>query len=108
GLGCPGGGEGVHRVGLAAPAAVLAVGPVHLDDGDALGEEMTGQPSAVAAGSLDTDEVHLAEAAKPSEQRPVARWRGREAPNAELATDPVQGGDDMHIEMRVDAGVDEG
>ena len=46
---------GVDRVGLALPAAGLAVRPVDLDHGDAgLGEE-PGQPGPVGAGALDPD-----------------------------------------------------
>ncbi len=63
---------GVDRVGLAAQPACLAVGPVDLDDLDALPAQVPGQPGAVGAGALDTDLVDLAVAAHPPEQFGVA------------------------------------
>jgi hypothetical protein len=44
---------GVDRVGLALPAAGLAVGLLALDDGQAGGSDRAGQPDAEAAGALD-------------------------------------------------------
>jgi hypothetical protein len=45
---------GVDRVGLALPAAGLAVGLLALDDGQAGGSDRAGQPDPEAAGALDT------------------------------------------------------
>ena len=78
GLCCPSSGDGVLGIALASPAAPLAVGAVHLNHPHTLGMEMTDQPGSVAAGALDTDQLHLAEAAQPAHDAAVARSRGRE------------------------------
>lgn len=70
--------DGVERIGLAGPAALLAVGPVHLDDAYALVEEVAGQAGAVAAGALHADEGDGAEALQPGQQAAVAGPVGRE------------------------------
>ena len=66
GLGGPGGADGIERVGLALPAAVLAVGAVHLDDPDAGRGDVAGQAGAVAAGPLDPDQADGPEPAQPA------------------------------------------
>jgi hypothetical protein len=52
---------GVQRVGLAASAAGLAVGPVDLEHDLAMGDKQAGQGGAVAAGALHTPGVDLAQ-----------------------------------------------
>lgn len=51
----PGGGLGIDRVGLALPAASLAVRPVHLDQRHAVLAQEPGQASAVGAGAFHAD-----------------------------------------------------
>ena len=63
----PGGADGVERVGLALPAAVLAVGAAGLDDADAGGGEGAGQARAVAAGALDAGQADGPEPAQPAQ-----------------------------------------
>ena len=67
GLRGPGGADGVERVGLALPAAVLAVGAVDLDDADAGGGDVAGQAGAVAAGALDAGQADGPEPAQPAQ-----------------------------------------
>jgi hypothetical protein len=59
----PRGGFGVDGVGLAAPAAVLAVGPVHLHDPHTAGVQIASQPRPPRAATLDAHHHELAEAA---------------------------------------------
>ena len=64
GLGGAGGGLGVDRVGLALPAAGLAVRAVDLDQLDPGHPQMQRQPGPVGAGALDPDLVQLARSAR--------------------------------------------
>ena len=69
----PGGADRIERVGLARPAPVLAVGPVHLDDPDPGSGHVPGQPGTVAAGTLDRPGTH-------SRSRPARPAAGRSRP----------------------------
>ena len=97
GLGGPGGADGIQRVGLALPAAVLAVGAVHLDDPDAGRGDVAGQAGAVAAGPLDPDQADGPEPAQPAQQPGVAGRGGRELLDAEQPADGIQRGGDVHV-----------
>src|SRR6185437_8608644 len=77
-LGRPGRADRIQRIGLALPAAVLAVGAVHLDDPDAGRSDVAGQASAVTAGSLDPDQADSPEPAQPAQQAGIAGRRSRE------------------------------
>src|ERR1039457_3512320 len=99
--------SGVQRVGLALPAAVLAVGAVHFDDPDAGRGDVAGQARAVAAGALDADQGDGPETAPPAEQAGVAGRGDRELLDAEQPADGIQRGGDMHIGVGVHAAGDD-
>src|SRR5215218_4981981 len=65
GQGGPGGSLGVDRVGLAVSSAGAAVGPVDLDDLEAVGAGEAGQPSPIGAGAFDPDAFHRPKALRP-------------------------------------------
>src|ERR1039457_7666771 len=99
--------SGVQRVGLALPAAVLAVGAVHFDAPDAGRGDVAGQARAVAAGALDADQCAGPEPAHPAEQAGVAGRGDRELLDAEQPADGIQRGGDMHIGAGVHAAGDD-
>lgn len=68
---CSGGRFGIHRVGLAAPAAQLPVRPTHLVHLHPSGSELPEQAKPVGAATLDTDGDHIAELGQPRSQRDV-------------------------------------
>ena len=72
-----GGGLGIDRVGLAPPAAGLAVGAVDLNHDLALRAQEASQPGPIAAGPFHPAGCHLAKSAGPVQQRPIAARRGR-------------------------------
>jgi hypothetical protein len=78
GLRSPRGAHGIEGIGLARPAAVLAVGAIYLDDPDPGRGDMAGQARAIAAGPLDPDQAHGPEPAQPAQQPGVTGRRGRE------------------------------
>ena len=94
--------DGVHGVGLALAAALLAVGAVylhHLHPGPA---QVAGQAGPVAAGALHPDPRHRAEAGQPNQQLPVtSRGWSETRSTPRQPTDPVQRGGHVHIQMRV-------
>ena len=106
GLGGPGGADRIQRVGLALPAAVLAVGAVHLHDPDTGRGDVPGQASAVAAGPFDPDQAHGAEPAQPAQQPGIAGRGGRELLDAEQPADRIERGGDMHVGVGVHAAGD--
>ena len=106
GLRGAGGADGVERVGLALPAAVLPVGAVHLDDPDAGGGDVPGQAGAVAAGALDADQAHGPEPAQPAQQAGVAGRGGRELLDAEQPADGIERSGDVHVGVGVHAAGD--
>jgi hypothetical protein len=106
GLGGPGGADGIQRIGFALPAAVLAVGAVHLHDPDAGGRHVAGQACAVAAGPFDPDQAYSAEPAQPAEQTGVAGRADRELLDAEQPADRVERGRDVHVSVGVHAAGD--
>jgi hypothetical protein len=73
----PGGADRVGRVGLAVPAAMLAIRTRHLDHRHALGGEVAGQ-APPRAGALNTNGDDRTEGAQPAQQPPVASWCRRE------------------------------
>jgi hypothetical protein len=97
----PGGADSVQRVGLALPAAVLAVGAAGLDDADAGCGDVAGQAGAVAAGAFDPDQADGPEPAQPFQEAGVAGRAGRELPDAEQPADGIERGGDMHVGMSV-------
>ncbi len=76
-LGGMGGLDGVHGIGLAFAATLLAVGAVHLHHLHPRPAQVTGQAGPVAAGALHPDPHHRAEAGQPTQQLAVTRRRGR-------------------------------
>lgn len=56
----------------------MTVRPVDFDNGDALAVEGTGEPSPIAAGSFDADELDDPEIRQPTHKAPIASRRGRE------------------------------
>jgi hypothetical protein len=84
-----------------APAA-LAIGPVHLDHGDLVAQEVTGESRPVAAGPFDADELESPEALQPGQQVPVTRGCGGKALDTELGPSFVEGGRHVGVEVRVD------
>src|SRR5207237_756998 len=79
GLRGAGGGDGVLRVALASLAAPLAVGAIHLDHRNAVGEEVAGEAGSVAARALYAHQLHVAEVAQPAQRPPIAPSAGLEA-----------------------------
>ena len=93
----------VQRVGLALPAAVLAVGAVDLDDPDACCGDVAGQAGAVAAGPFDPDQADRPEPAQPAKQAGVSGRAGRELLHAEQSPDGIQRGGNVHVGVSVHA-----
>ena len=106
GLRRPGGLDGVEGIGLARPTPLLAVRPIDLDDVDAVGLQVTGEPGAVAASALDADQGDGSEAAQPAEQAPVAGGVRGKRLDAQQPADGVQGGGHMDVEVGVNASGD--
>jgi hypothetical protein len=88
----PAGGDRVDRVGLALPAAGLAIRPVDLDHRDGLGGQVAGQTGAVGAGALHPHLDQRAEAAQPGQQCHVAGCGGSELRVAEQPSRAVDRG----------------
>ena len=106
GLRGPGNTDRVQRVGPAVAAAVLPVGPVHLDDPDARRGHVPGQARAVAAGALDADQGDRPEPAQPARQAGVPGSRGRELLHSQQAAAGIQRGGDMGVRVGVHAAGD--
>jgi hypothetical protein len=106
GLGGPGGADRIEGIGLALPAAVLAVGADCLDDPDAGGGDVAGQAGAVAAGPFDPGQADGPEPAQPAQQAGVAGRGGRELPDAEQSSDGIKRGGDMYVSVGVHAAGD--
>ena len=69
---------------------------------------MAGQAGPVAAGALDTDDLHgPQEAAQPGQQAGVAGGGNLERFHAEQSADPVQGGSHMGVGVGVHAASDD-
>jgi hypothetical protein len=93
---------GVDRVGLATPPTLLPVGPVDLHDLVAAANKPAGQARGVAAGPLDPEALHRAQAAGPALElriAPHARWR-RGGPNN--PADLIHSGGHMDVFVAVD------
>jgi hypothetical protein len=101
GLRSAGGADRIQRVGLTLPAAVLPVGPVHLNDPDAGRADMPGQAGAVAAGALDPDQGDGPEPGQPLQQAGVAGRGDRELLDAEQPANRIQRGRDMRVGVGV-------
>ena len=104
----PGRGLGVDGVGLAPPAAHLAVGSVDLDYGDACGAEMAGEPGAVGAGALHPDAGQRPERAHPAQHLLIAACVGVEAGGAQQPRRGVYDRGDMGVFVGVDPAEDLG
>jgi hypothetical protein len=102
-LGGAGRADGVQRVGLALPAAVLAVGAARLHDPDAGRGDVAGQPGAVAPGPLDPDQADGPEPAQPAQQASVPGSRSRELPHAEQSPDRIERSGDVRVGVGVHA-----
>jgi hypothetical protein len=102
GLDRAGGGLGIGRVGLAAAAAGLAVGPVDLHHDLAVGGQKAGQGGTVGAGAFHAPGVGLTEPAGPGEQVLIAGGRGGDAAGADATAELVVGVGDMAVQVGVD------
>src|SRR4249920_2612962 len=78
-----------QRVGLALPAPVLAVRPVHLHDADTSRGDVPGQAGTVATGALDPDQADSPEPAQPVQQAGITRRGCLELPDAEQPADRI-------------------
>ena len=67
---------------------------------------MAGEAGAIGPGSLDTDDVYLAEAAQSGEQAPIAAERRLERLDSEERAVVVQGRGDVGVEVCVDTSGD--
>ena len=81
-------------------AARLAVGPVHLDDFDALAAQRPRDTGAVRARALDADLGQPALAQQPGEQLFVARRGGRELGHPEHAPQAVHRRRYVQVQVR--------
>jgi hypothetical protein len=84
------------------PAATLSVGSINLDHSDAFTVEVTGESSSVGAGALHAQQLNGPEAPQPGQQLVVAAWRRLEGLDSKESSPFVQGGGNMHVEVRVD------
>ena len=94
-------GFGVGGVGLAAPAAGLAVGAVHLPHAHTRRCEVAGEAGAVAAGAFDADAAQRAQRRQPGGQFAVTGARRRERRRPQQRPRGVNSGGDMDITVRV-------
>jgi hypothetical protein len=110
----PGRGDRVDRIGLALPAAGLAIAAVGLDHHDVLCGQVAGQAGAVGAGAFDPDLHQPAEGGQPGQQNRVAGSGGGELGIAEQPSGAVDRGrvvgsavgvhatEDIHVRARHD------
>jgi hypothetical protein len=98
--------DGVGGIGLAGGSSGLTVGPVDLDDLDAGGIQVPGQPGAIGARALHADPGHLTEGTHPGQQLSIAGSAGRKRLDAQQAADIVQGRGDMDVQVGVDSARD--
>src|SRR4029453_16513620 len=103
GLHGAGGGVGIDRVALAAPAAGGPVGSVDLQDPLAVAAQEAGQAGAVAAGALHPPGLDLAERVGPGQQLGVAAAGGRRHGGAKPAAELVSGRGHVQVLVGVDA-----
>jgi hypothetical protein len=89
-------------MGMVRQTAHLAVGAVDLDHMDAGAPKETSQPRAIGPGAFDADLGHGAEAVDPLKQTLVAAGCGDVGLHTQYATDRVQGGGHMDVQMGVD------
>jgi len=108
GLDRPGGGLGVQRVGLAAPAPGGPVGAVDLDHDLPMAAQKAGQGGAEGAGALDAPGVGLAEALRPVQQLGVAGRRGGDAGGVQAPAEGVLGDGDVDVGVGIDPNGDLG
>ena len=101
-------GLGVGGVGLAAPAARLAVRAVHLPHAHTRRGEVAGEAGAVAAGAFDADAAQLAQRRQPGGQFAVTGARRRERRRRQQPPDGVDSCGDMGVTVRVNAAEDLG
>jgi hypothetical protein len=94
---------GVQGVGLAAPAAVAAVGSVDLQDFDAGLGQVPGDTGPVAAGAFDADLAEVAKAAHPAQHGPVAGPGGGERLGPQHDRLGVDDRSDVQVLVGVDA-----
>jgi hypothetical protein len=94
--------DGVFGLGLALAPPALAVGSVDLDHAHVVGEEVPGEPRAIAAGSFDAHQLEVPEGLEPAEQNPIAPGCGLEALDAKQRSSLVEGGGHMDVEVCVD------
>ena len=102
GLGGPGGGLGIDRVGLALPAAGLAVRAVDLDQLHPDPLQIPSQPGAVDPGPLDPDPHQLPEPAQPAQQSGVTGRGGRELAVPQQPARRIECCDRVGVFVRVD------
>jgi TrwC relaxase len=85
----PGRLDGIQRVGLAGPAAGLAVGAVDLDYLHPCGPQVAGQPGSVGAGALHADPGHRPEPGQPVKEPPVPAGGGGEFRDCQQPADLI-------------------
>jgi hypothetical protein len=102
-LGRPGRFDGIDGVGLAFAPALLAVGAVHLDHLCSLSAQVPGEAGPVRAGAFHPDPGHRAEPGHPFPQLLVASYGRGERLDAQQATDVVQHGGHVDVQVGVDA-----
>lgn len=88
-------------------SARLPIGPIYFDDVDALLTQISREPGAVRARTLDSYAIKIPEVSKPSDERCVSFRRGRKRLVAKLAPCGIEGRDRMGVLVRVDPANDD-
>ena len=96
-------GPGVERVGLAVAAAHGAVGPVNLDDGQAVAGQEPQQAGTETARAFHSDLVNGAEGLGPGRQPGIATGGGRKAGCFQQPPGLVEDRGNVHISVGIDA-----
>ena len=96
-------GPGVERVGLAVAAAHGAVGPVNLNDGQAVAGQEPQQAGTETARAFHSDLVNGAEGLGPGRQPGIATGGGRKAGCFQQPPGLVEDRGNVHISVGIDA-----
>ena len=94
-------GLGVERIGLARQPASPPAGADHFDDVDVLAAQVASQASAVGTSALDAELVDNTQAASLLQHAPVSVTAGRDVDGIQLATELIQRGGDMGVQVGV-------
>ncbi len=92
---------GIERVGLAAPAAVGPVEPVHIENVHALGQQVAGQGRPERTGTFHSGPAHRTRRPGPPQQVSVSSRTGRELLGADHLPHQGEHSGHMGIPMRV-------